>query len=145
MSHRSERGGFTLIELLVVASILGVLSGIVVPSLTRAVDRAAATRVVSDARTIDYATRSFLEAGGTLPASSEWEVAPSGLGEYLEENMSFTFRDARYRYVTQPDLDRAQLWVGYPEGSRLGAALQKHRNGSTITWTPTQTTFMLVM
>ncbi len=144
MNHRSDRGGFTLIELLVVAAILGILSGIMVPNLGRTVDRAAAARVVSDARTLSFASRSFLDSGGTLPASGEWGVAPSGLEEYLQENMTFTFRDTSYRYVTQPELDGAQLWVGYPVGSPLGAALQRHRNETTITWTPTRTTFILV-
>ena len=144
MSDRSNRGGFTLVELLIVAAILGVLSGIILPKLGQAVDRAAATKVVSDARTIAFASRSFLDAGGTLPASGAWGVAPAGLGEYLEQTMSFTFRDARYRYVTQPELDAAQLWVDYPVGSPLGAALMSHRNGTTITWTPTRTTFILV-
>ena len=137
------RGGFTLVEVLVVAVVVGVLAGIAVPSLTRAIDRAAASKVVADARNISLSTRSFLEVGGTLPPSGPWGVAPAALAPYLEANMTFTFRDAEYRFVTVPALGRAELWVGYPAGSGLGNALQQFRRAGQVTWTPTRTTFSL--
>ena len=71
-------------------------------------------------------------------------MAPQGLETYLQEDMPFTFRDAEYRFVSQTVKGTAQLWVRYPVGSGLGAALANHRNGTTITWTPTRTTFFLV-
>lgn len=138
-----SRAGFTMIEITVVSIFLGVLAGIAMPSLVRAVDRAAATKVVTDARILAVAVRSYMEAGGTLPATTDWGQAPTALDEYLQENMAFTFRDAEYRLVTQPAIDDAQLWVRYPAESGLGAALITHRNGTTVTWTPTRTTFFL--
>lgn len=143
MSYANRRGGFTLIEMLVVSVIVGILAGIVTPSLGRVVDRAGATKVVADARTLAVATRSYLEAGGTLPASSPPGVAPAALSAYLEKEMTFTFRDATYTFVTQPAVDAAQLWVDYPAGSGLGEALQRHRRAGLVTWTPTRTTFVL--
>lgn len=139
-----DRLGFTLIEVLIVSVILGVLAGISIPPLTRAANRAAAAKVVADARNLSLAVRQYLEEGNTLPEGGDWGESPTGLGQYLDENMTFTFRDAEYRFVTDPSLGDAQLWVRYPEGSGLGAALMTHRNGSTITWTPTRTTFFLV-
>lgn len=141
---RRDRRGFSLVEVVLVSVLLGILAGISVPSLGRAVDRAAAAKVVSDARTLSLAVRQYLEAGNTLPAGNDWGEPPTGLGNFLQENMTFTFRDADFRFVTQPSIDDAQLWVRYPEGSGLGAALRTHRNGTTITWTPTRTTFFLV-
>lgn len=138
------RAGFTLIEVLVVAVFVGILAGISTPTLARAIDRAGATRVLADARTLSLAVRSFLEGGGTLPATTDWGVSPTGLAPFLEEGMSFAFRDAEYRLVTLPGLGAAELWVRYPVGSGLGAALLRHRRPGEVTWTPTRTTFVLV-
>ncbi len=144
MSRPRGAQGFTLVEVVVVSVILGILAGIAVPALGRQIDRAAATKVVADARIIEVATRSFVEAGGTLPPSGNWGEAPVALSAYLEEEMSFSYRDAEYRIVTLPASSQAELWVRYPEGSGLGGALLGHRNPPRITWTPTRTTFQLV-
>ena len=137
------RGGFTLVEVLVVSVIVGMLTGIALPSLGRAIDRAAASKVAADARNLSLSTRSFLEAGGILPASGTWGVAPTALAPYLEGTMTFTFRDAQYRFITVPALATAELWVGYPLGSGLGNALRRFRRLGQVTWTPTRTTFSL--
>lgn len=138
-----DRGGFTFIEVLIVSLIVGILAGLSIPYLGRAVDRAAAAKVVADARTVTLAVRQAIEEGDTLPATSDWGVPPAGLEEYLQENMTFTFRDAEYRYVKLPVTGDAQFWVRYPLGSGTGSGLKAHRNGSSITWTPIMTTFAL--
>jgi prepilin-type N-terminal cleavage/methylation domain-containing protein len=137
------RAGFTLVEVLIVSSVIGILAGIATPRLARAIDKAAAGKVVADARNVTIGVRSFLTAGGTLPPTEDWGVTPAGLAPYLEENMAFAFRDAEYRFVTQPLIGVAQLWVRYPEGSGLGLALYNFRRPGEVTWTPTQTTFLL--
>ncbi|HSW29789.1 MAG TPA: prepilin-type N-terminal cleavage/methylation domain-containing protein [Longimicrobiales bacterium] len=144
MSRPLGRAGFTLIEVLTVSLLLGALAGIATPQLSRAIDRAGAAKVVADAHNLTLATRAFMAAGGTLPASSEWGVAPTGLSAYLEETMPFAFRDVEYRFVTQPDIGVAQLWVGYEAESGVGEALQRFRRPGEVTWTPTRTTFVLV-
>lgn len=144
MKSKARRAGFTLIEILTVSVIVGILAGIATPALTGAIHRASAAKVVTDMRLLSVATRSYLQNGGTLPPTEAWNVAPSALGEFLEETMTFSFRDAQYRFVTQPALDAAQLWVEYPVGSGLGEALERFRRPGEITWTPTRTTFVLV-
>lgn len=143
MTRNRARAGFTLIEVLIVSVMLGVLAGIATPQLARAIDRAGAAKVVADARNLSVAVRSFVEAGGTLPASEAWGVAPSSLGPYLEETMTFVFRDVEYRFVTLPGVGVAELWVRYSAESGVGAALQRVRRPGEVTWTPTQTTFIL--
>ena len=143
MSRPRGRAGFTLIEVLTVSVLLGALAGIATPQLARAIHRAGAAKVVADAHNLTLAVRAFTTAGGTLPASSEWGVAPTGLSAYLEETMPFAFRDVQYRFVTQPDIGVAQLWVGYDVESGVGAALQRFRRPGEVTWTPTRTTFVL--
>lgn len=142
-SFRRRKGGFTLIEVLIVAVIVGALAGIATPALARAAHRAAAAKVLADSRTLAIAVRSSVEVGNPLPESSDWGVQPPTLGGFLEENMTFTFRDADYRLVTLPAIGVAELWVRYPEGSGLGEALQRYRRPGEVTWTPTRTTFVL--
>jgi prepilin-type N-terminal cleavage/methylation domain-containing protein len=139
-----SRAGYTLIEVLTVSLLLGALAGIATPQLSRAIHRAGAAKVVADAHNLSLAVRGFVTAGGTLPASSDWGVAPTGLNAYLEETMAFAFRDVEYRFVTQPDIGVAQLWVGYAAESGVGEALQRFRRPGEVTWTPTRTTFVLV-
>ena len=123
--------------------VIGILAGIATPKLSRAINRAAAAKIVADARMLSVAARSYLENGGTLPSTEPWLTPPSALNEFLEETMPFSFRDAEYRFVTVPAIDNAQLWVRYPNGSGLGEALQRFRRPGQVTWTPTRTTFVL--
>ena len=138
-----RRAGFTLVEVLLVATILGILAGVATPQLSRAIDRAGASKIAADARNLTLAVRSYQETSGTLPATEAWGVTPSSLGQYLDDSMAFTYRDAEYRFVTEPSIGLAELWVRYPEDSNLGAALQRFRRTGIVTWTPTQTTFVL--
>jgi prepilin-type N-terminal cleavage/methylation domain-containing protein len=143
MSLRTRRGGYTLIEVLTVSIVIGILAGIATPQLSRAIDRAGAAKVAADAHNLTLAVRSFMAAGGTLPPSGEWGIAPGAMNAYLEETMLFTFRDLEYRFVTQPAIGAAQLWVQYPAESGIGVALQRFRRPGEVTWTPTRTTFVL--
>ena len=144
MNSRARRAGFTLIEVLTVSVVVGILAGFATPTVARAIHRASAAKVVTDVRMLSVAARSYLTAGGMLQPSEAWKVPPSSLNEFLEETMTFEFRDAQYRFVTQPAIDAAQLWVEYPEGSGLGEALQRFRRPGEVTWTSTRTTFVLV-
>ncbi len=144
MTRNAMRAGFTLIEVITVSVVVGILAGIATPSLTRAIHRASAAKVVTDVRTLKLATLSYVQNGGTLPPTEDWNVAPPALNEFLEETMTFSFRDADYRFVTQPAIGAAQIWVEYPEGSGLGDALQRFRQTGEVTWTTTRTTFVLV-
>ena len=141
---RTRRGGFSLGEVLLVAAFLGIIAAVAVPHLTRAIDNAAAAAVVADARSINTAIQSYIGAGNPMPPSGNWGEAPPELDEYIAETMTFSRRDAEYRFVTQPLSGTAQLWVEYPVGSPLGDALQKFRQTGVVTWTPTRTTFFLV-
>lgn len=144
MKRPYRRAGYTLIEVLTVSVLVGILAGIATPQLSRAIHRAGAAKVVADAHNLTLAVRAFMAAGGTLPETSEWGVAPTGLSQYLEESLAFTFRDVQYRFVTQPAIGVAQLWVGYDAESGVGIALQRFRRPGEVTWTPTRTTFVLV-
>ena len=64
----AERG-FTLIELLVVAAMILILAALAVPALTRALERAKATRDLSNLRQMALLTQTYLnDKDGILPA-----------------------------------------------------------------------------
>jgi len=69
VSSRSKQG-FTLIELLVVIAIIGILSSVVLTSLSSARDKAIAARKISDLRQIETALQFYFHDHGVFPASA---------------------------------------------------------------------------
>lgn len=136
--------GFTLIEVLLVLVILGILAGLALPGVSVAIAKGDAAKVVSDARNIKVALRSYLESGGTLPRSRRWGQAPQGLEDHLPENMTFTHNTLDYRLTTQRRIGAAQLRVRYPRQSPIGEALKAHRRSGEVTWRAGRTTFFPV-
>ena len=65
-SKAVSHSGFTLIELLVVVSIIGLLSSVVLASLSGARERARITRMVSDFRQIETGLTLWMDATGRV-------------------------------------------------------------------------------
>ena len=75
--------GFTLIELLVVVAILGILSSIILSSLTKARSSAAFARAKLEFRSLATAIELYTEDhGGVMPADVNRNLPP-GLEAYL--------------------------------------------------------------
>jgi len=76
-------GGFTLIELLVVIAIWGILSSVVLASLTKARSSAAFARTKLEFRSLATAIELYIEDyGGVMPADVDRNLPP-GLEVYL--------------------------------------------------------------
>lgn len=64
---KTQTLGFTLIELLVVVAIIGILVGILTPTLRSSLDRAKRARVQADAKSIENAIRAYFQEYSKLP------------------------------------------------------------------------------
>src|SRR5579859_5861202 len=85
--RRARGAGFSLIELMVVIAIIGLLATIVSMNLTRTRERANATKVVADVKSLDHAVVLFQMDLGRWPASLDELVTPGGSdwrGPYIE-------------------------------------------------------------
>lgn len=75
--------GFTLVELLIVVIIIGILAGMMMLSTGAATDRAEATKIVSDLRSIKSAALLYY-----LDNNNTWTTQIKSLDKYLDQDMS---------------------------------------------------------
>ena len=137
------RDGFSIVEAAIVAAFLGILAGIAIPNLTRAIHRADAARIVNDVHAVEVGLRAHVEETGVLPGTGAWNTVPDDLIPYLRENMTFSYRHIDYRLVTNLNRGRARFRVRYPANDAIGEALKRFRRDGAVTWSTTETVFIL--
>jgi len=85
--QRKAKKGFTLVELLIVIIIIGILAGMMMLSTGSAKDKAEATKIVSNMRTIKSAALMYYADNGKWPAVTS---ALDDVSKYLDSSPDTT-------------------------------------------------------
>jgi len=93
MMKSMKRKGFTLVELLIVIVIIGILAGAMMMLMGSSTDKAEATKIISDLRTMKGAVLQFYADNSGYP------TAASDLSPYVDKDLS----GSDYALVTSGD------------------------------------------
>ena len=121
IGNRTKRRGFTLVELLIVVIIIGILSGGMMLVAGSGTDKAEATRIVSDLRTLKTAALMYAADNNMV-----WTETINDLSTYLDKSL------ASSDYGLEAGSD--DLWVLYKgtpvDGvkKQLATMAEKERN-----------------
>lgn len=85
MLQSRRHSGFTLLELLIVVTILGVLAGIVIGSVSNGAEEAVRTTFIQSGRVLQDAARRYHLDQGVFLEAADSGVLPAGLENYVQE------------------------------------------------------------
>jgi type II secretory pathway pseudopilin PulG len=131
------------VEIAIVAIFLGILAGIALPNLTRAIHKADAAKIVNDVRAVELAVQTHIEDTGLLPRTGAWNTVPADLVPFVRDSMTFSYRHIDYRLVTNRNRGQVRFRVRYPRNDAIGQALKRFQRTGEVTWNNTQTVFIL--
>ncbi|MBC8464828.1 MAG: type II secretion system protein [Parcubacteria group bacterium] len=139
-----QQRGFTLIELLVVVAIIGLLSSMVLASLSSAREKAQVTKIVRDFKEMEKAFYLFADAdgvaewwsgqhwtgGGGTETRVDWLIENTDLGDYLSvapkaphnDNWYYFYRNTGTEFVPMESTCHWSNWM-------RGVSIHYNHNG----------------
>jgi prepilin-type N-terminal cleavage/methylation domain-containing protein/prepilin-type processing-associated H-X9-DG protein len=102
--HQAVRAGFTLIELLVVIGVIGILAGLLLPVVSKAMDRGKGSLCLNNLRQMGIATFLYTDDYGHYPPGrwdgvTQWDLC---LGTYVGGNQDPRLPEARTALFSCP-------------------------------------------
>jgi len=124
--HLADEAAYTLVEVLIVTAIIGLLANVAVPLMYVAIDKADATRLLTDLDVIGDAARQYRIDNGSYPSTGRWRLPPARLASYLPPDFRFEYK--QYWYLWLVFGDRVTVLVFNAEGGS-NEALQRAVDG----------------
>ena len=140
----TRRGGFTLVELLIVIIIIAILAGMMMMSTGSATDRAEATKIVSDLRSMKSAALMYYVDYKEWPFSG---VASGGgwdksIEKYMDRSLDKRYEALWFR-ANNPEHEKIYIGVKISEfAPRVQKILQEMRDDVGLYGTTTATAAM---
>ena len=135
---------FTLIELLVVIAAIGILAAIFVPALNSALERAKATKDMSNLRQMGLGLQTYLnDKDQVLPASATWPgtiAAPALYPKYVSSRRVFQ-SPFDPRPPSESDTDPTMVRISYSINTNMYLSTGLNGNMSRVV-SPTSTILM---
>ena len=89
---QSRRGGFTLVELLIVIIIIAILAGMMMMTTGSATDRAEATKIINDLRTVKSAAMMYYLDYKVWPTTGYDAQWTKSYEKYLDRSIDFGYK-----------------------------------------------------
>ncbi|MBR4355830.1 MAG: prepilin-type N-terminal cleavage/methylation domain-containing protein [Elusimicrobiaceae bacterium] len=129
--------GFTLIELLVVVLIIGVLAAVAMPQYQMVVEKAQASKAISNIRTISAAIERYYMANGTYPEPSSVLEGRTQIGSTLDIELpvlaGFSYRKYKDTYISIKRADSPRFSYSISRDFDYGSSAGGNRKKGKIT------------
>lgn len=143
-NQKIDEKGFTLIELLVVIAIMGILSSVVLASISGARTRAQDALRMNDMRQVQLALEAYLTDNGNYPIQTSWSGVSGNGGSRTISGVNAYIPGLTPTYISALPLDPLDVrtgWSGYlyrSTGDGSGYAFLNHSTGPSRFFTPGQ-------